>query len=176
MKVKEYIQHTEHSRLAKNICEKLKVLEALGSFKMEIVERTGNTLVDTLHKSNAWADMDCMREDCIICNSDIKGGKKGSCRRRNATYETFCLTCQKKEQERLFNDILDPKDDDCKEYSQKSSEVDLDSSNISHDRPESAESTATRMSSAYETELNSYDLILTSLKCLFKDEEESDKN
>ena len=51
-------------------------------------------MVDTLHKSNAWADMDYLRNDCPICNSPMEKVKKGTCRRRNITYETFCLTCQ----------------------------------------------------------------------------------
>ena len=77
-----FIQHTDHSRLAQNIREKLRTLEALGTFKIKIVERTGIKLVDALHKSNAWADLDCLRDDCFICTSDIKGEKKGSCRKR----------------------------------------------------------------------------------------------
>ena len=45
-----FIQHTKHSTLAQNIREKLRVLEFVESFKIKIVERTGNTLVDTLHR------------------------------------------------------------------------------------------------------------------------------
>ena len=105
-----FLQHTEHSKLAHNIREKLKVLESVGTFKIKIVERTGSTLVDTLHKSNAWADQDCLREDCRICTSTIKGVKKGSCRRRNVTYETFCITCQKQEQEKLHKEVQENSD------------------------------------------------------------------
>ena len=105
-----FLQHTEHSKLAHNIREKLRVLESVGSFKIKIVERTGSTLVDTLHKSNAWADQDCLREDCRICTSTIKGVKKGSCRRRNVTYETFCITCQKQEQEKLLKEVQENSD------------------------------------------------------------------
>ena len=74
---------------------------------MKIVERTGSTLVDTLNKNNAWADVDCLRDDCIVCTSDIKGVKKGSCRKRNTNYETFFVTCQKSEQNSLIEGILE---------------------------------------------------------------------
>ena len=54
-----YVQHTSHSKLARQIREKLKTLENVGAFKIKIIERTGNTLVDILHKSNAWNNQDC---------------------------------------------------------------------------------------------------------------------
>ena len=72
---------------------------------MKIVERTGDTLVDLLHKSNSWANEDCERTECLVCSSSEYGSKKGSCRKRNITYETFCITCQKLEKKK------DPADD-----------------------------------------------------------------
>ena len=50
-----------------------------------------------LHKSNAWSDQDCERNDCLICSSCTDNEKKGLCMRRNVVYETFCLTCHYKE-------------------------------------------------------------------------------
>ena len=78
---------------------KLESLDKLGKFKIKIVERAGNKLVDVLHKSNAWSELDCERNDCIICS--IKDSKKGSCRRRNVLYETFCITCEKERKENI---------------------------------------------------------------------------
>ena len=49
-----FVQHMEHSKLAQNIREKLRLLETVGIFKFKIVERTGETLVDLLHKSSSW--------------------------------------------------------------------------------------------------------------------------
>ena len=89
-----FIQHTLHSRLAKNIRERLnKLEESSGKLKIKIVERGGNKLTDLLHKSNAWSELDCDREDCLICKTE--NSKKGSCRRRNILYETYCITCQR---------------------------------------------------------------------------------
>ena len=92
-----FIQHTLHSRLAKNIRERLnKLEESSGKLKIKIVERGGNKLTDLLHKSNAWSSRDCLRDDCLMCNSAESESEKGKCYRRNITYETFCITCQEK--------------------------------------------------------------------------------
>ena len=88
-----FVQHTPYSELAKRMRKKLDSLERLGKFKVKLVERAGNKIVDILHKSNAWSELDCDREDCLICKTE--NSKKGSCRRRNILYETYCITCQK---------------------------------------------------------------------------------
>ena len=44
--------------MAKRMREKLEILEKLGTMKIKIVERAGEKLVDMLHKSNAWSEMD----------------------------------------------------------------------------------------------------------------------
>ena len=88
-----FVQHTPYSEMAKRMREKLNSLEKLGKFKIKIVERAGNKLVDVLHKSNAWGEKDCERIDCLICNTS--NAKKGSCRKRNVLYETYCITCEK---------------------------------------------------------------------------------
>ena len=64
---------------------------------MKVVERTGNKLTDLLHKSNAWDDSYCKREDCVICNSTNSDSRKGLCKKRNVVYETYCITCNKLE-------------------------------------------------------------------------------
>ena len=101
-----FVQHTEYSEMAKRMRKKLDALENLGSIKVKLVERAGEKLVDSLHKSNAWSERDCERDDCMICRTE--GSKKGSCRRRNILYETFCITCSKLmlENERKFEEII----------------------------------------------------------------------
>ena len=90
-----FVQHTLHSKLAKNIRERLsKLEESSGRLKIKIVERSGLKLTDLLHKSNAWSSRDCMREDCLMCKTAENECDKGKCYRRNIMYETFCITCQ----------------------------------------------------------------------------------
>ena len=68
------------------------MFEKLGTLKLKVVERTGEKLTDILHKSNAWEDNFCDREDCLVCESAGEEGKK-----RNVIYETYCITYYKKE-------------------------------------------------------------------------------
>ena len=100
-----FVYHTQFSELAKRMRKKMENLEKLGKFKVKIVERTGNKVVDILHKSNAWSLMDCERKDCLICNTEKS--KKGSCKSRNILYETFCLTCKMEGEEKNIDDVTE---------------------------------------------------------------------
>ena len=93
-----FVPHTYKSELAKRLRERLEKLEKLGSLKLKVVEKTGEKLVDLLHRSDSWSDMDCNREDCLICGSAGEKEKKGKCKRRNVVYETYCITCAEKEE------------------------------------------------------------------------------
>ena len=67
--------------------------------KVKIVEETGDTVKDTVHKSNPWAGGDCQREDCLLCRS---GDKNGDCRRRNLVYKTQCGECKEKGKDTVY--------------------------------------------------------------------------
>ena len=101
-----FIQHTEHSTLARNIRCRLQELEKNGKIKIKIVERAGEKLVDLLHRSDAWSNRDCDRLDCLICESAGEEGTKGACKRRSIIYETYCVTCQEEKEklEEIRND------------------------------------------------------------------------
>ena len=71
-----FVPNTKKSELVKRLREKLESLEKLGNLKMKIVEETGEKLVDLLHRSDAWSDTDCNREDCLICCSTGERGKE----------------------------------------------------------------------------------------------------
>ena len=57
------------------------------------MERTGDKIVDLLHRSDAWARQDCTREDYWPCSSAGEDGMKGDCKRRSIIYETYCEIC-----------------------------------------------------------------------------------
>ena len=84
-----FVPHTEGSLLAKKWREKLELFEKVGDIKLKVVERAGSKLVDLLHKSDVCSDIDCQRDDCLICSSCVGEEKKGKCRKRNVIYETF---------------------------------------------------------------------------------------
>ena len=67
-----FVQHTDKSELAKRIREKLSQFEDMSSIRLRVVERTGEKLVDILHKSNPWSGEKCGREDCRSCASKEK--------------------------------------------------------------------------------------------------------
>ena len=48
-----FVQHTTNSELAKRMRKRLELLEKVGYIKLKIVERTGDKIVDLVHKSNA---------------------------------------------------------------------------------------------------------------------------
>ena len=50
-----------------------------------------------MHKSNAWEDNFCDRIDCLVCASAGEEGMKGMCKKRSVIYETYCITCDKRE-------------------------------------------------------------------------------
>ena len=73
-----FVQHTEFSKLAKRMSEKLDSLEKLGNKKIKLIERAGEKLIDKLHKFDAWSELDYGRNDCLIYNTE--GSKKGRCK------------------------------------------------------------------------------------------------
>ena len=81
-------------------------------------------MADLLHKSNAWSDVDCRREDCLISKSTGPEGKKESCKKWNVLYETYYISCWKKEEkekEKREMEVVMKTSNDCesKEESRK---------------------------------------------------------
>ena len=88
-----FVPHTTNSELAKNMRSKLEAIENVSNIKVKIVERTGDKVIELLHKSDSWSDIDCERPDCLICSSCGEKERKGMCKKRNIIYETYCLIC-----------------------------------------------------------------------------------
>ena len=89
-----FVEHSKHSELIKRMRKKLQKIEEVGRIKVKLVERVGEKIVDILHKSDPWKNLDCQRPECWSCQSAENEFGKGNCYRRNITYETYCLTCQ----------------------------------------------------------------------------------
>ena len=79
--------------------EKLASLERVGKFRIKLVEKTGDKLVDLLHQSDPWNNLDCERPDCLPCSSAGENEKKGQCKKKSVVYETYCMTCMENEEE-----------------------------------------------------------------------------
>ena len=95
-----FVPHTEKSELAKQIREKLKALETVSSLRVKVIERTGEKIVDSLHKSNPWENVDCEREHCLFCGGE-ESKMRGKCKQRGVVYETRCMLCDPGGEERV---------------------------------------------------------------------------
>ena len=67
------------------------------------MEKAGDKLENLLTKSNPWQGMDCERPQCLLCQTKQKTGKNlgQDCHTRNLVYETWCMTCYKKDVEEI---------------------------------------------------------------------------
>ena len=101
-----FLPYTENSELAKRVRVKLKQLEDLSSLRVRVVERTGEKLIDCIHKSNPCKAIDCKRENCKFCTDEKWIGK---CKELGVVYEIECITCKKKN-ENYRTEILDIED------------------------------------------------------------------
>ena len=60
-------------------------------------------LEDLLTKSNPWQGIDCRRQGCLLCETKLKTERNQSqdCHTRNLVYETWCMTCLKREEREI---------------------------------------------------------------------------
>ena len=74
-----YIYATHFTlRVKENNKKQAKKYRENRSIADKIGGKTGDKLVDLLHKSDAWGDKDCGRSDCFPCNSSGENEPKGS--------------------------------------------------------------------------------------------------
>ena len=62
---------------------------------LKVIERVGEKLEDSIHKSNPWENVDCERKDCFTCQSSADSEEMlyKSCKKRSIVYQTWCQTC-----------------------------------------------------------------------------------
>ena len=91
-----FVPYTPNSTLAKELRKIEETMMMLTGTRMKIVEKAGRQLKQLLVNSNPWAGQDCSREECLICQTreEMGEGKGKTCWRRNLLYETWCETCQ----------------------------------------------------------------------------------
>ena len=71
------------------------------TFKIKVVEKSGNKIIRLLQKNNPFKKDKCGKENCMIC----AGNGKGSCRETDITYKIECLgsTEQEEKCEGVYN-------------------------------------------------------------------------
>ena len=70
-----FVPYTWNSGLAKELRAAEEELFKLTGYKIKIIERSGTTLEELLHKSDPWQGIDCERHNCLLCHTKILTGK-----------------------------------------------------------------------------------------------------
>ena len=98
-----FVPFTAGSKLAKSLRDAEEKLGSITGYRLKIVEKAGDKLVDLLTKSNPWQGMDCGRDACLLCKTKLKTERNltQDCHTRNLVYETWCMTCLKKDEEEV---------------------------------------------------------------------------
>ena len=100
------VPFTRGSELAKRVRQYEMMAREQSGWYLKVVERAGDSLTDLLHRSDPWSGEDCQREACLHCETKIWSGKYKTqdCSKRNCIYETWCRTCQERDEERIEED------------------------------------------------------------------------
>ena len=86
------IPSTPNSELLNLIKDRVEHLKLPKEFKVLLREDNGEKINKSfLNSINPWPEKECLRPDCLICQS---GGKKGGCWKTGVTYQITCLPCQ----------------------------------------------------------------------------------
>ena len=93
-----FVPKTQDSGLATRLMEAEHRLAAITKERVRVVERGGKSVLQLLHTDNPFAGAPCGRDTCIPCNYSKKD-KRENCDKRGILYETFCIRCQKLQEE-----------------------------------------------------------------------------
>ena len=98
-----FVPYTPGGELARRLREVESKLGKQTGVRIKVVEKVGNKLVDLLHQSDPWQGADCQREKCLPCITKRKTekDKRKDCTTRNIVYETWCMNCEREEEERI---------------------------------------------------------------------------
>ena len=104
-----FVPYTPNSGLTKELRKIEETMETLTGTRLKIVEKAGIQLKRVLVQSNPWAGSDCLREECLICQTreETGEGKGKTCWKRNVIYETWCETCKERDGEQAERDGTD---------------------------------------------------------------------
>ena len=103
IKAAMFVTYTPGSSLAKELRECEYKMENLTGHRIKIVEKSGLKLEDLLTQANPWKGELCERAGCLLCDTKKYTGKnlRQECEKRNLVYETYCITCEEREIERI---------------------------------------------------------------------------
>ena len=85
-----FVPQTPGGELRKRLQREEDKIAKMTKERIKIVERSGTTIKQILHKSNPWASGHCNRVDCLMC---ANGDGKQNCREKNIVYQISCMEC-----------------------------------------------------------------------------------
>ena len=93
------VPHTPANKLAKMPRENEELMQNLPGTRMKIKEKSEIKLQSILTKTNPRAGYDCMRPDCVMCQTNMEAdeGNGQNSHTRSLVYETWCGTCQERD-------------------------------------------------------------------------------
>ena len=69
------MQETENGELINKLRETEEKLAETSGYRVKLVERCEEKLIDMLVKSNPWKGEICDKKECLICDMKVKTGK-----------------------------------------------------------------------------------------------------
>ena len=99
-----FIPYTKNSQLAKLLRDNERKMTEITGMSVKFVERSGIKLCRTLCQTNPWSGQDCLRPDCLMCESKADTGliTGQDCTQRSLVYETWCESCRKEDECKLL--------------------------------------------------------------------------
>ena len=85
-----FVSQTVGGELARRLQREENKIAKMTKERIRIVERSGTTVKQILHKSNPWAGGHCGRTSCLMCEN---GDGKQNCMEKNIVYQISCLEC-----------------------------------------------------------------------------------
>ena len=91
-----FVDRTPNGSLCTALRQAEERLSGVCKTKVNILERTGETMSIKLTRSDLWPDF-CPDKDCLVCQCRETTGPQISCRKRNIMYSTTFELCVRRE-------------------------------------------------------------------------------
>ena len=92
-----FVPFTPGGELRKELQQIDRKVTSTKNGQIRVVERLGNTLIQSLGNQAPWRGESCGRSECWPCRS-----KPGSCRKHNINYSITCMTCHEEGKKQIY--------------------------------------------------------------------------
>ena len=92
-----FVPFTPGGELRKELQQIDRKVTSTKNGQIRVVEKLGNTLIQSLGNQAPWRGESCGRSECWPCRS-----KPGSCRKHNINYSITCMTCHEEGKKQIY--------------------------------------------------------------------------